>query len=31
MIPFYIIWKIPMYIIFFISPQKEWLRTERDS
>lgn len=29
-IPFYILWKIPLYFIFLVRPQKEWVRTERD-
>lgn len=29
-IPFYILWKIPLYLTFFIRPQTEWIRTERD-
>lgn len=28
--PIYLIWKIPIYINFFVQPQKEWVRTERD-
>lgn len=29
-IPFYILWKIPLYIAFMIKPQTKWIRTERD-
>ena len=29
-IPLYIFWKIPVYIKFIISPQKAWVRTERE-
>ncbi len=29
-IPFYILWKIPLYLSFLIKPQKKWIRTERD-
>jgi cellulose synthase/poly-beta-1,6-N-acetylglucosamine synthase-like glycosyltransferase len=29
-IPFYILWKIPLYIAFLIQPQNKWLKTERD-
>lgn len=29
-IPFYIFWKIPLYLTFFVRPQTEWIRTERD-
>lgn len=29
-IPLYILWKIPLYLGFFVKPQKEWVRTERD-
>lgn len=29
-IPFYVLWKIPLYFIFLVRPQKEWVRTERD-
>ncbi|MBF2063314.1 MAG: glycosyltransferase [Calothrix sp. C42_A2020_038] len=30
-VPFYILWKIPLYFKFLIQPQKTWIRTERDS
>ena len=30
-IPFYILWKVPIYISFLIKPQKGWVRTERKS
>jgi cellulose synthase/poly-beta-1,6-N-acetylglucosamine synthase-like glycosyltransferase len=29
-IPFYIIWKMPLYLKFLIQPQKVWIRTERE-
>lgn len=29
-IPFYLMWKIPIYLRFLVRPQKEWIRTERD-
>jgi cellulose synthase/poly-beta-1,6-N-acetylglucosamine synthase-like glycosyltransferase len=29
-VPFYIIWKIPLYLKFLIQPQKIWIRTERE-
>jgi cellulose synthase/poly-beta-1,6-N-acetylglucosamine synthase-like glycosyltransferase len=29
-VPIYILWKIPLYFKFFIKPQKDWIRTERD-
>ena len=29
-IPFYLLWKIPLYLNFFIKPQSRWLKTERD-
>jgi cellulose synthase/poly-beta-1,6-N-acetylglucosamine synthase-like glycosyltransferase len=29
-IPIYILWKIPLYLKFFVQPQKAWIRTERD-
>lgn len=29
-IPFYIIWKIPLYFAFLINRQSRWVRTERD-
>jgi cellulose synthase/poly-beta-1,6-N-acetylglucosamine synthase-like glycosyltransferase len=29
-IPIYILWKIPLYLKFFVQPQKVWIRTERD-
>lgn len=30
-VPFYLLWKIPVYIAFFVQPQYRWLRTERDA
>jgi cellulose synthase/poly-beta-1,6-N-acetylglucosamine synthase-like glycosyltransferase len=30
-VPFYILWKIPLYLNFVIRPQKTWVRTERDA
>lgn len=29
-IPLYILWKIPVYLGFFIKPQQEWVKTKRD-
>ncbi|MDJ0734032.1 MAG: glycosyltransferase family 2 protein [Nostocaceae cyanobacterium] len=29
-VPFYLLWKIPIYLAFLVRPQKEWIRTERD-
>lgn len=29
-VPFYILWKIPIYLQFLIKPEKRWIRTERD-
>lgn len=29
-VPFYILWKIPLYFKFLVQPQKTWVRTERD-
>ncbi|WP_407883308.1 glycosyltransferase family 2 protein, partial [Scytonema sp. NUACC26] len=29
-VPFYVLWKIPIYIKFLVKPQKVWVRTERD-
>ena len=29
-IPLYLLWKIPLYLKFLISPQQEWIRTERE-
>lgn len=29
-VPFYILWKIPLYLAFLIQPQTTWSRTERD-
>ncbi len=29
-IPFYILWKIPLYLAFLVNPQTRWIRTERD-
>ncbi|MEB3232223.1 MAG: glycosyltransferase family 2 protein [Leptolyngbyaceae bacterium] len=30
-VPFYILWKIPLYFAFLIKPQVEWVRTARDN
>ena len=30
-VPFYLLWKIPLYLAFLVRPQKEWTRTERDA
>lgn len=30
-IPLYILWKVPLYLKFLVSPQKQWVRTDRDS
>jgi cellulose synthase/poly-beta-1,6-N-acetylglucosamine synthase-like glycosyltransferase len=30
-VPFYIVWKIPLYFAFLVNPQKKWIRTERDA
>ncbi|AFZ22120.1 glycosyltransferase family 2 protein [Allocoleopsis franciscana] len=30
-VPFYILWKIPLYLAFIIRRQKKWVRTERDA
>ncbi|MDY6902614.1 MAG: glycosyltransferase, partial [Cyanobacteriota bacterium] len=30
-VPFYILWKIPLYFQFLIKRQKSWVRTKRDS
>ena len=29
-VPVYLLWKIPLYLKFLISPQQEWVRTERE-
>ncbi|HBK66756.1 MAG TPA: glycosyl transferase, partial [Cyanobacteria bacterium UBA11166] len=29
-VPFYILWKIPLYLGFLIKPQTQWIRTQRD-
>ena len=29
-IPFYIVWKIPIYLKFLSQPQSQWVKTERD-
>lgn len=31
LVPVYILWKIPLYLKFLARPEKEWIRTERDS
>jgi cellulose synthase/poly-beta-1,6-N-acetylglucosamine synthase-like glycosyltransferase len=30
-VPFYVLWKVPIYIGFFLRPQRSWVRTERTS
>lgn len=30
-VPFYILWKIPLYLAFLVKPQTKWVRTERDA
>jgi cellulose synthase/poly-beta-1,6-N-acetylglucosamine synthase-like glycosyltransferase len=30
-VPFYILWKLPLYLTFLIKPQTKWVRTERDT
>lgn len=30
-IPFYILWKIPVYFSFLLKPQTKWIRTDRNS
>lgn len=30
-VPFYILWKIPLYFAFLVRPQSKWVRTERDA
>ncbi|MGK7939207.1 MAG: glycosyltransferase family 2 protein [Crocosphaera sp.] len=29
-IPFYLLWKIPLYFAFLVRPESKWIRTERD-
>ncbi len=29
-VPFYLLWKIPLYIKFLLAPQQEWVKTERE-
>jgi cellulose synthase/poly-beta-1,6-N-acetylglucosamine synthase-like glycosyltransferase len=29
-VPFYLLWKIPLYFAFLVRPQTKWVRTERD-
>ncbi len=29
-VPLYLLWKIPLYFKFLVSPQQEWIRTERE-
>jgi len=29
-LPFYVLWKVPMYFAFFFKRQKQWIRTARD-
>jgi len=30
-VPFYLLWKFPIYLNFLIKPEKNWIRTQRDS
>ena len=30
-VPFYVLWKIPLYLTFIVRPQTKWIRTERDA
>ncbi len=30
MIPFYILWKLPIYLAALFRPERRWVRTERD-
>jgi cellulose synthase/poly-beta-1,6-N-acetylglucosamine synthase-like glycosyltransferase len=30
-VPFYILWKIPLYFSFLVKPENKWIRTERDA
>lgn len=30
-VPFYILWKIPLYLAFLFRPQTKWIRTDRDA
>jgi cellulose synthase/poly-beta-1,6-N-acetylglucosamine synthase-like glycosyltransferase len=29
-VPFYVLWKLPIYFAFLIRPQRDWVRTKRD-
>jgi cellulose synthase/poly-beta-1,6-N-acetylglucosamine synthase-like glycosyltransferase len=29
-VPFYVLWKIPLYLAFLVRPQTKWIRTSRD-
>ena len=29
-VPFYLLWKIPLYLKFLVSPQQEWIKTDRE-
>ncbi|NJM57091.1 MAG: glycosyltransferase [Synechococcales cyanobacterium RU_4_20] len=30
LIPLFILWKLPIYLTFFLKPQQKWIRTERE-
>lgn len=30
-VPFYLFWKLPLYVIFLVKPHSRWLKTERDA
>jgi cellulose synthase/poly-beta-1,6-N-acetylglucosamine synthase-like glycosyltransferase len=29
-VPFYLLWKVPIYLAFLVKPEKNWIRTQRD-
>jgi cellulose synthase/poly-beta-1,6-N-acetylglucosamine synthase-like glycosyltransferase len=31
LIPLFILWKLPIYLAFFLRPQQKWVRTQRDT
>ncbi len=30
-VPLYILWKVPLYLAFMVQPQRQWIRTDRES
>ena len=31
MVPIYVLWKVPLYVLYLLRPQQQWIRTQRES